>query len=133
MTTATLMRGCAAMLLLAGCRLGPQAKDFRPANEPGGVTATVRMPSQTLTGELLEVRDSAIVVLGAQVVLVPDRAIERATFADTRLEIYRGYPLTAANRAQLRMLGRYPYGIPAEALSKLLASRNQAAIVVIGQ
>ena len=63
-----------ALLLLAGCRLGPQAKDFKPANEAGGVTATVRMPSQTVTGELLEVRDSAIVLLGAQVMLVPDRA-----------------------------------------------------------
>ncbi len=118
-------------LLLAGCHVGQQAQTFAPALHAAGVSATVTTPSQTLAGELLEVRDSALVVLGAQVMLVPIRVIRLAKFTATNLQIYQSVAMTPSDREQLRLLGRYPYGIPAEVLSNLLTSRKQTAIVVI--
>ncbi|HYW32140.1 MAG TPA: hypothetical protein VE869_11580 [Gemmatimonas sp.] len=123
--------GAGVLLVLAGCRLGPQPGKFRPATQTTGISATATTPSQTVTGELLELRDSALVVLGAQLMLVPVRLIDSATFSDTRVRMYKGFPLTFPQREQLRLLSRYPYGMPEGVQAKLLTSRSQAAIVVI--
>ncbi|MES2523399.1 MAG: hypothetical protein V4617_11920 [Gemmatimonadota bacterium] len=120
-----------AGVAVAACRIGPRPENFRPAMEAAGVSATVTTASQTVIAELLEVQDSALVLLGTELLLVPERLINRATFSDTRLQIYKGFPLRPNERAQLRLLSRYPYGIPSGVLPKLLDNRGQAAIVVI--
>ena len=120
-----------ALLLLASCRLGTQAKDFPPALRTTGVAASVRTGSTTVDGELLELRDSALVVLANQLTLIPVRAIQRAQFSDTRVIVESRYALRPEERQELRMLARYPYGIPDAALAKLLASKGQTAIVVV--
>ena len=121
----------ATVVLLAGCRLGTHAKDFPPAQRTAGVAASVRTGSTTVNGELLELRDSALVVLGTQLTLIPIRASQRAQFSDTRVLIEPRYALRPEERQELRMLARYPYGVPDAALTKLLASKGQTAIVVV--
>jgi hypothetical protein len=121
----------ATAVLLAGCRIGGQAKDFAPAKRATGALATVTTGTTTVNGELLEFRDSALVVLAAQLTLVPMRAIQKAQFSDTRVIIESRYALRESEREELRMLARYPYGVPAVALSKLLASKGQTTIMVI--
>ena len=121
----------AALLLAAGCHIGPQAKHHAPALRATGASVTVTTAIGHISGELLELRDTALVVLAAQVTLVPIRAIEQAAFSDTRLTMDRRYALRPEEREELRLLGRYPYGIPAAAMAKLLASRGQTSILVV--
>ena len=121
----------AALLLAAGCHIGPQAKNHAPALRATGATVTVTTATGNVSGELLELRDSALVVLATQVTLVPIRAIERAAFSDTRLTMDRRYVLRPEEREELRVLARYPYGIPATAMTKLLGSKGQTSILVV--
>jgi hypothetical protein len=124
--------GASALLLAAaGCRLGTQAKDYPPALRATGSTATVTTGNGTITGELLELRDTALVVLATQVTLVPMRVIQRAQFTDTRVTIDRRYALRPTETEELRGLARYPFGTPLAAMSKLLASKGQTSIAVL--
>lgn len=121
----------AALLLTAGCRIGPSAKRHAPALRATGATTTVSTPTQNISGELLELRDTALVVLASQVTLIPTRVIDRAVFSDTRVTIDRRYVLRPTEREELRLLGRFPYGVPQVALAKLLASKGQTSILVV--
>jgi hypothetical protein len=120
-----------ALLLTTGCHIGPTAKRHAPATRATGATTTVSTPTRNISGELLELRDTALVVLGEQVTLIPIRVIDRAVFSDTRVTIDRRYVLRPTEREELRLLGRFPYGIPQAALSKLLASKGQTSILVV--
>lgn len=54
-------------LLAAGCRFGPHASSFRPAQAPAGVTIELRLTSgATLSGELLTVADSGFLVVDSR-------------------------------------------------------------------
>ncbi|MFN2565624.1 MAG: hypothetical protein ABR499_11565, partial [Gemmatimonadaceae bacterium] len=66
------------LLALAGCviRFGPHAGRYDPAARASGTAATVSTATLQVAGELLEVRDTGLVVLtGTHVTLVPNRLI----------------------------------------------------------
>jgi hypothetical protein len=109
--------------------MGPQPRDYGPAHTASGVHAEVFTATDHMGGELLEVRDSAIVLHGAATVLIPFDAIVRAAFADTRLTVDR----TSHERAevtQIRLLSRYPQGMPLAALHAYLSAANQDSLIV---
>jgi hypothetical protein len=132
-----MMRVRLAVLSLAATacvvHTGLQPSEFSPASSGTGINANLTVGQTKITGELLEVRDTAVVILTPdRVLLVPFPAIAHGTFAHTDMEITNGLRRgDDDNMTDVRMLSRYPYGIPADALRRLLASRRQDSLAVI--
>lgn len=121
------------LILLTGCqvRIGKRVEDYAPAHRAAGTGAMINTATQGVMGELLEVRDTALVVLTSdRVVLVPSRAIIAMKFDDLDVANHAA-PLTPDQARHLRLLSRFPYGVPDEALRKLLASKRQTELAVV--
>src|SRR5207247_8506967 len=74
--------------LLSGCHYGMTAKHFPPAQGPKGVTAQVTTEQRQFSGELIEVRDTGIVIyVPPQLRLLPYSAIASSHFENTKFEI----------------------------------------------
>jgi hypothetical protein len=125
----------AAMLVLAlvapaGCTTGPKARDYRVLREARGAEIMVEGPKAKLTGELLEVRDEHLVIWdGCRVLLAPFVLIRDSGFRTVEPKWIAGVP-TAAARTELRLLSRYPTGMPAGVLSELLKCSGATALAV---
>jgi hypothetical protein len=118
-------------LPLAGCSLGvgTSVKDFEPAHTPQGVRAEINAGGAAFTGELLEVRETGLLVrTGRRLVLVPYAAIGQAQFL--RAECCRlagGRPPLSDVKRKLRLMSRFPQGLTAELRQRLLAAYGQSA------
>jgi len=53
------------VLGFSACMVGPSTRTFAPANGPDGIEADLRLKGARVRGELLEVQDSALLVLRA--------------------------------------------------------------------
>jgi len=118
-----------SLFALTGCvlRFGPHARSYDPATRASGTGATLTTATLQIAGELLEVRDTGFVVLtSSQVILVPTRLIRTLRFDD--LPISKPGSLTPEETRQLRLLSRFPYGMPDRALSRLMSSRQQQTL-----
>ena len=119
---------------LAGCYTGPGPTGFPPAVSPYGVSMELQAGRATYAGELLEARDTAFVILHSSgPTLVPFTAVRTARFArftpyETR---YLGGVPAAAQLAELRLLARYPQGLTAEQLARLVAAYGQRELHVV--
>ena len=125
------------LMSLTACVIhaGPGPDDYPPAHSAAGVSASLVLAtnsSSRVDGELLEVRDSALVILTRdRVVAVPFSTIDSGTFADSPVAVgHREKPLPGDFQS-IRLVSRYPQGIPAEALRRILASKGQDALVVL--
>src|SRR3954462_290446 len=122
--TSLTVRRCALLLSVAAsaCVFGPRATSYAPANGPNGVTATLRFGHrQSFTAELLEVRDSGLVVLREDMVaFVPFRSMSYATFAETRASIWDGAVPDTTARRELRLVSRFPQGLTPDVERALL-------------
>jgi len=139
---------------LLACSVGTKVGSFRPAKEPGGARIALRMyPGETATrervavaveGELLAVRDTALLILrdgpsggvtppAPRVVLVPLRGIRVGEFqqlhGSPRIEAGRFHPAEAL--AQVRLVSRYPQGVSDDLLQALLAVYHQTQLDVL--
>ncbi|HUF25353.1 MAG TPA: hypothetical protein VMM18_00125 [Gemmatimonadaceae bacterium] len=118
----------AAILALAGCTTGPHVGSYAPAQSPAGVEIRVRLRGGEIRGELLEVRDSGIVVLPVDdVVLIPFDSIRGFRLAQESTAYAGGTP-SRATHERLRLLSRFPAGIAPEHLARLLESRRQQSL-----
>jgi len=154
----------AAVLGLVACTLGPRFADFGPAHAPEGVRVVASLASSSappgrteVQGELLEVREQGLLVLGMlvelrevrkpekalpmqhsggrrRVVLVPFGVIQKARFEGTGrcCELQDGIVPTDAVRDRLRLVSRFPQGIAPELLRRLLEIQGQAEIQRLG-
>jgi hypothetical protein len=129
------MRRLVTMLIAAtfasGCviNLGRQLKDVSVANAPAGTAVEVRLRESDLvvSGELLEVREDALVLLAArQVMLVPLRMIRGARFQDAPI-MDGAANLGTEDRGYLRLYSRYPNGISPQVMQELLRALGQDA------
>ena len=125
----TIIASLAALTLAASaCATGPAVERYPPAMSAAGVGLRLRIGDTDLAGELLEVQDSAIVVLTpTEVALVHFRAIRGMRLPNERLP-YRGGPPSTNVRERLRLLSRFPVGIPSGQLTRLLQARGQETI-----
>src|SRR5262245_58657501 len=109
-----------ALILVSGCVMKTgQWPDLDPTLvSPRGSTAFIVAGTKSLRGELLEVQDTAIVVLtDSRVVLAPFRAFDRATFVDADFPVtLEPSAMARGDRGALRRLSRYPSGTPKIAL-----------------
>ncbi|HEV8511596.1 MAG TPA: hypothetical protein VGQ48_14175 [Gemmatimonadales bacterium] len=117
------------LALVAACPIGPTVRSFPTAGSPQGVRADIRLTGRAkmqLLGELLEVRDSTLLVLrdSARVTEVPIRMIGSATFPTQGVLIDRGR-LSKNDREKLRLMSRFPAGLRPEFESQLLAAYGQ--------
>jgi len=121
-----------SLLLLLVCTLacpvGTSVRHFEPAGSAHGVQADLRLGKHwtRLQGELLEVRDSTLVLLrnSEKVTVVPIRLIRSARFAkvDIQMESNR---LSQERRDQLRLFSRFPGGLTPELEARVLALYGQ--------
>ena len=111
--------GAAALMTTAACNTGPSAKSYYGVKEGRGIRVKLLVGrKQRSDGEVLEVRDSALVILGkgCAVSLVPFATIRQAAFKGINPAYEKGWP-TPDERAELRMLSRYPGGMPQSVLA----------------
>ena len=119
------------LALLGGCQVGPRAENFPYAQNPQGIKTSLLFGESRFEGELLEVRENEMVVLGEDRVLflVPFTAIQRGTFDRRRhLLIERGAIPSPEHREQLRLLSRFPQGIDESLEKRLLEAYGQTEL-----
>jgi hypothetical protein len=136
------MRATIALVIASlstGCVFGMNAKEFKPAQAPQGVRSTVVTPTGPFTGELIEVREAALVLLADEASaaapaskrlrMIPFSSVQRADFeqlgSDVRLE--GGLEPSPPLRERLRLVSRFPYGMPPGVEGALLKTYGQAA------
>ena len=122
-----------ALLVVAGCSIGTRPAHFRPAAGPAGVTTEIRTKGERLTGELLALDDTALVLRrlgGTQpVAFVRYSSIRASRFEQVGVSL-SGRPPLAREREELRLVSRFPQGLNDDLLRKLLAAYAQAEPLV---
>jgi len=127
--SAALALAC-AVAAVGGCFTGPSVGNFRPAVSGHGVETDIRLRTARVQGELLEVRDTAYVVIGDDgVLLVPFSAV-RATHFSGVDDTGAGAPDPALAET-LKLMSRFPRGIPRQALEQILADARQTSLKVV--
>lgn len=115
------------------CVVGSRVGTFPPANGPNGVTTKLETIAGRVTAEVLDVRDSGLVVLSnSQVTFVPYRSIYDGSFNQLGVSIPHGQFQNAEKRNRVRLASRFPQGITPETERQLLAVHHQTSIVVLG-
>lgn len=114
----------------SSCFTGPSVGGFRPATTPHGVESRIQLRQTVVRGELLEVRDTAYVLLDESgVLLVPYSAVHEARFEG--VVSYLGGAPGGVTSERLRLVSRYPHGMPAGVLQSLLAEVHQSELRVV--
>jgi len=124
----------ASLALLVGCWTSPAPSGFPPARSPGGVQARLQTQSGTqLSGELLEVRDSAyVVLLSNRVTIVPFLSLRGAAFPHQDWGQLGSYTHPSADtRDRIRWYSRFPFGMNDVALAALLRASGQTTPDVV--
>lgn len=116
------------VLVVLGCAVGPTTRKFAPANGPQGIMADLRVkwgPKGRVQGELLEVQDTALMILSSsRLVLVPLRVIRMGRFPGRGTLIENG---RARRRTldRLQLVSRFPDGMKPDIRARLLAAYGQ--------
>ena len=125
-----MLRASAVAIIFWGvlaCYVGPSTRTFAPAHGPDGIEADLRLEGARVRGELLEVQDTALVLLRInRVVLVPLAAIRVGSFSQRGVLVEDGYVARGA-LAQLRLVSRFPAGLTPKLRARLLAAYGQTA------
>lgn len=132
-----------AVVGLAACQAGMTVERFEPASSPNGVTAQLTTADGALTGELIEVRASGLLILTgvggpagqppggatATLRLVPFSAVRASSFPQLGgVSIRDGQTPAGAVRERLRLVSRFPHGLSPELLKQLLARYGQTEV-----
>jgi hypothetical protein len=118
----------ALLAAVLACPSGTNVRKFAPARSPNGIQADLRVGKQQtrIMGELLEVRDTSLLVLrdGARVTSIPIRQIRSGSFARLGTLIASGR-VSGGDREQLRLVSRFPGGLGPEIAAQLLGAYGQ--------
>ena len=130
------------MLFVAGCSVGVQIEDFKPAQGPQGVHIELRLKGKviggnTISGELLAVRADRILLnvidnpdspnAKSRVVLIPVSMVKTAEPEQMyRVKVRsKRKELDEEQVNRLRLVARFPQGLSDEMLAVLLADLGQ--------
>ena len=123
----------AATVVAAGCFTGPSASSYAPAHSPAGAQVKLKLTKGSMRGELLEVRDSALVVWnGCHMSVVLFGAIEAASFDGPDTYYDGGHP-ERESLLLMRMLSRFPGGMPKAVETEMLRCSGEAAPAVVSR
>ena len=127
-----------ALLVVTGitaCKFGKNAANLPVATSPRGVTASLILPTRTLSVELIEIRDDAMVVQEnqRQLLLVPYRLIRSFTPKDLpgAYTLRLGEQPVGEKRSRLQAVSHFPQGMTPEIQRKVLAAAGQRELVVV--
>jgi len=123
-----LLAASALLATLTACRTSPSPHDYLPAVEPSGIHGDLQttFDRNPLRVELLAVDDSSYLVLSRdRVAVAPFRVVQRAVFEPIGTTTKDGSAPSSGHRSQLKYASRFPYGIPAAAMSRLLEKSGQ--------
>lgn len=112
---------------IGACYHGPSAETFELAQWPDGVAVDLRLSKSRVRvrGELLELQDSALIVLSrSQIVRVPIGSIRQGVFQERGILIENGR-ISERARTQMRLLSRFPAGLTPELRARLFAAYGQ--------
>lgn len=124
------------LLAFNACHVGHSVKEFAPAFGPNGILTDLQLKGVRVEGELLEVRDSGLLVLwkkrvpaGQQqrlvVTSVPLAAIRSGRFDLYGTLIVNGAPAAKNSLERLRLVSRFPKGLTPELRAALLTAHGQ--------
>ena len=128
-----LHRSVLVIAILTACRVGG-AGGFRPAQSPAGVHARVEIRGRVVQGELLEVRDTALVIgvrekfgrrdgKSCPVILIPTGLIRSTDFHQMG---------SNPSVHEVRRVSRFPQGLSPDLLQVLLSLCGQSEVEVAG-
>src|SRR5207237_2147736 len=127
--TAYRMALLAALCLVSGCSYGMTADKFAPAKAPQGVVVHLVIGTAPLDGELLEVRDEAVVIVAGKALrLVPYAVVTHSSIDQTKVVISGGRAPSSEDRERLRLLSRFPQGLGSDVLERLLRAYGQTEL-----
>jgi hypothetical protein len=143
----SLISAALAALLCAGCTLNsaPELADFPTAFGPEGVSLRVSVPDAEYSGELLETRPDAFLILTTARSWKVSGETRQATEAvvrllsHSRIEAIRSargsgkgvpkwVPGDPKSRERFRMVSRFPQGLSPELLQQLLKMYGQTQV-----
>jgi hypothetical protein len=127
---------CLVVLLMLpwfvyGCRYGTSVTHFPPAQGPHGVMVQVTTDQRPFSGELIEVRDTGLVLLADQKLrLLPYTAIVSSRIDQTSSRYAPRNRLAPNPDAleHLSLLSRFPQGLTADLLHSLLGIYEQTEL-----
>ena len=131
------MKNSALMILVGlgcfanGCSFGMTAKKFPPALSAKGVTMRVVTDQRTVSGELIEVRDTGIVILADQKMqLLPYSSMVTANAEGigSSLKIDGRRTPDPEVHDRLRLLSHFPQGLSPQLLQEFLGRYGQTAL-----
>jgi len=120
----------ALVLMLGACMVGPLPENYHPAASPRGVEVDLDLRTLHVKGELLEVRDSALVVLTPREVALVHFLVIRSMRLTGDAVLYRGGIPSQPTRERLRLISRFPAGLAPEHLARLIQARGQQDVRV---
>ncbi|MFL5606342.1 MAG: hypothetical protein ACJ8AD_07850 [Gemmatimonadaceae bacterium] len=123
-----LMAASALVAMQTACSTSVRVDRYLPAMEPAGIRGelTTTFDRAPLRAELLAIDDSSYVVLVRdRVTVAPFRLLKEAEFDPIGTTTRDGRAPSTDHRTQLKFASRFPYGIPAEAMSRLLEKSAQ--------
>jgi hypothetical protein len=115
-----------AMVAGTACHTSPDPLRDPRVLSPRGVHGDIDTPARRYSGELLALTGADFILLtDERLVVIPFVAAYAGRFGSIDVSTY-GAPW-GRHAEQLRYASRYPYGIPAEALTAILRSKAQSA------
>ena len=138
----TRLQRCVALQLLvmaSGCVTGPRVERLVPATTPAGARVEMKLGhrasgTELLEAEVLEVRDTAVVVLapGRRVTLIGYAAVIKARCPGLPggLEFGEWTQPAEEVRERLRLVSRFPGGLTPQLFEQLLQGYGQTVLVV---
>lgn len=130
------MRALAFVLIVSAtaCTFGPGRHDFPPiATSPHGALGSIRMTDAdtVIPIELIEVRDSALLVLTANRYALAMFSDIRTLDLPPHVSDVRRFDDDVRALERLRPLSRFPHGIPTDVMDELMRASGQAALLVL--
>jgi hypothetical protein len=122
------------LVALAGlnnaCGVGMTARKYPPAQGPKGVNVRLTTAQGQVSGELIEVRDSGIVLADQKLRLIAytDILSSEVEKTSSRYAIANRSVPTPETRDHLRLLSRFPYGLSPEVMQRLLSAYGQTEL-----
>ena len=120
------------LAVTSACKVGPSVETYTAARSPEGIRVDARTRGDSIRGEVIDVRDTALVALsGGRLVLVPWALLRDVRFTGLTLLPRQGRSLTAQHRALVKQLSRFPQGMTPEIEARFLAHLKQDRIGII--
>lgn len=107
--------------LITSCSMGPKVETWQPATGPDGLELTVPVGEQSVTGELLAVRDTELILVIHQP--NPDSAgLPRLA------KVAAPHSWSEQKTERYRLLSRYPQGVSPELEARLASAYEMRSI-----